>query len=149
VPTLAIGATAPEFDLPSSSGGRLSLSELRGRPVVLYFFPKSFTAGCTRETKEFAALAPILYPRRVAIVGISVDSAETQGRFAEACRAPFPILSDSTKATARAYGVLSAFGVAKRVTFFLDEQGVVRDIVAGLLPGPHLARARERFGPGD
>lgn len=142
---LRAGQVAPDFDALTSRGDRLRLSELRGAPVVLYFFPKAFTGGCTRETRQFAEMAPRLAARGVRIVGISVDTAETQSRFAAHCAASFPIVSDESRAIARAYGVLSALGFAKRVTFLIDDSGVVRDIVASLLPGPHSARARGRF----
>jgi thioredoxin-dependent peroxiredoxin len=140
-----IGTAAPDFEAEDSRGAQFRLSTLRGKPVVLYFFPKAFTTGCTSETQRFAALAPELASKGVEIVGVSVDSAETQHRFAEHCHAGFLLLSDSTKAIARAYGVLSLLGIAKRVTFYIDEEGVVRDVVAGMLPGPHLERTRARF----
>ena len=142
---IGVGTTAPEFEGKASHGESFRLSSLRGKQVVLYFFPKAFTGGCTLETQRFAALAPELAAKGVEIVGVSVDPVETQGRFAEECHASFPIVSDSSKTIARAFGVLSILGMSKRVTFFLDETGVVRDVVSGLLPGPHLERARSRY----
>ncbi len=142
---IAVGSPAPDFEGDDSRGQRFRLSDLRGRKVVLYFFPKAFTAGCTAETREFAVLAPSLADRGAEIVGVSVDPAETQRRFAAACSAGFPIVGDPTRAIARSYGVLSLIGWSKRVTFFLDEQGIVQEIVASLAPGPHLARARDRL----
>lgn len=143
---LATGMPAPDFETPASDGSRFRLSSLRGHRVILYFFPKAFAGGCTSETKGFGELAPGWAERGVRIVGISADAPETQRKFGAACAASFPILSDGSKAIARSYGVLSAFGFVRRVTFFIDESGTVQDVVAGLLPGPHLARAKERFG---
>jgi thioredoxin-dependent peroxiredoxin len=145
---IAVGSEAPDFEAPDSRGERLRLSSLRGGAVILYFFPKAFTSGCTQETQRFAELAPALGERKVRIVGVSVDLADTQTRFASECHAPFPIVSDADKAITRSFGVLSIVGVAKRVTFFLDEQGIVRDVVASMLPGPHLERTRSRYLPG-
>ncbi len=141
---IAVGAPAPEFEALDSKGQTFRLSSLRGKRVILYFFPKAFTSGCTLETRQFGEIAPALSAKGAEVVGISVDTAETQGRFATECHASFPILADPTKSIARQFGVLSFLGMAKRVTFFLDEGGVVRDVVSSLLPGPHLARTRER-----
>ncbi|HEV2519602.1 MAG TPA: peroxiredoxin [Thermoplasmata archaeon] len=140
-----VGEAAPDFEAPSSDGRRVHLTELRGHPVVLFFFPKANTSGCSRETRGFAELAPRLSERGVHLVGISVDDLATQTGFARACHAAFPIVADPRKGIAAAYGVLGMFGFAKRVTFFLGPDGVVLDKVAAGLPGPHLARARERF----
>lgn len=142
---LPVGARAPDFELKDSKGGRLKLSDLRGKKVILYFFPKAFTGGCTQETREFAGMAPSLAGKGVEIVGISVDDAETQARFAVHCSATFPIVGDPTKEVARSFGVLAFLGVSKRVTFFIDADGIIREVVSGLLPGPHARRARELF----
>jgi peroxiredoxin Q/BCP len=142
---IPIGSRAPEFTALREDGSRLSLSELRGRPVVLYFFPKAGTPGCTRETEGFVERYRELQARGVDVLGISVDSVTRQGRFAADCGVPFPLLSDSDHAIARAYGVLGILGLSKRVTFVLDAEGVVIDVIAGLLPGPHVRRVVDRF----
>ncbi|MCI4369197.1 MAG: peroxiredoxin [Thermoplasmata archaeon] len=142
---IATGSPAPDFEAVDSRGERFRLAGLRGKKVVLYFFPKAFTAGCARETRQFAEISHALADNGVEVVGISVDFAETQRRFAADCRATFPIVGDPSKAIARSYGVLSFIGVSKRVTFFIDEAGTVGDIVASALPGPHVARAKERY----
>lgn len=142
---IEIGSVAPNFEAVDAKGTTFRLADLRGKRVVLYFFPKSFTTGCTMETKEFAELSPTLTAKGVQVVGVSVDAPETQSRFAAQCRADFPIVADPRKEIARAYGVLSFWGIANRVTFFLDENGVVRDVVASLRPGPHTSRAREHY----
>ncbi len=142
---IPIGGRAPEFTALRPDGSRLSLSEFRGRPVVLYFFPKAGTPGCTRETEGFVERYRELQAKGVEVLGISVDSVERQDRFAAECRVPFPLLSDSDHAIARAYGVLGILGLAKRVTFVLDPEGLVVDVIAGLLPGPHVRRVVERF----
>lgn len=142
---IAAGTPAPDFEAPDSTGGTLRLSSLRGGPVVLYFFPKAFTGGCTVETRQFAELAPSLAGRGVRIVGISIDPPDVQARFSATCATGFPFVSDVSRSISRAYGVLSLLGVSKRATFFLDADGIVRDVVVSLLPGPHLARTRALY----
>lgn len=139
------GTVAPDFEAKDSRGEMLRLSSFRGKKVILYFFPKAFTGGCTTETKGFADMSPGLSKAGVQIIGVSVDTAETQSRFASHCRADFPIVADDTKAIARSFGVLSFLGFSKRVSFVMDEKGVVIDVVASMLPGPHLRRTKDLF----
>ncbi|MCI4340687.1 MAG: peroxiredoxin [Thermoplasmata archaeon] len=142
---LARGDLAPDFEAPTADGGLLKLSAFRGGPVVLYFFPKAGTAGCTRESIGFAGLFPALAPRGVRVIGVSVDDANHQHRFAEDCSLPFPLVADPGKEIARRYGVLGAFGLARRVTFLLDGEGRVDEVVDSVLPGPHVQRVRDRM----
>ncbi len=142
---LAPGDLAPDFEAPTADGGWIKLSGFRGAPVVIYFFPKAGTAGCTRESLGFASLFPSLAPRGVRVVGVSVDDAEHQHRFAENCALPFPLVADPGKEIARRYGVLGAFGLARRVTFVLDKDGRVADVIDSFLPGPHVQRVRDRL----
>ena len=144
---IAVGDLAPDFRLRDQHGTEVQLSELRGRPVVLYFFPKANTPGCTRETIDFARSLPQLEGRGTHVLGISVDSVATQEKFAARCAASFPLLSDSDREVARRYGVLGLFHMAKRVTFILDGNGRVVQVVEGMRPGPHVAAALARFGP--
>ncbi len=142
---IAAGAPAPDFEAVTSTGEKLRLSSLKGKPVVLYFYPKSFTTGCTIETKKFADLSPELAKHGVVVVGVSVDDAATQKAFAADCHAGFPIVADSDKKIAESYGVLGTFKMAKRVTFFIDASGKVDEVVESMRPGPHTERATERF----
>ncbi len=143
---LAVGDVAPDFTAPTADGSSLTLSGLRGRPVTLFFYPKANSPGCTAETRGFTRLYRELSARGHAVVGISVDSVEAQRSFRDRCSVPFPLVSDSDRAIARRYGVLGLLGVAKRVTFFLDADGRVVDVLQGVLPGPHVRRAAERAG---
>lgn len=138
---LGVGELAPDFPIPTPEAPSRMLSSLRGRPVILFFFPKANTAGCTRETRGFAVRYPKFREAGVEVVGVSVDSTETQAAFAAKCGSRFPMVGDPTKEVARKYGVLGLLGVAKRVTFFLDGEGRVRHVVEGLLPDPHLRAA--------
>lgn len=143
--SISVGDVAPDFEAPTSQGGKLKLSGLRGKKVVLYFYPKAFTPGCTVGTQRFAEITPLLDQKGVQVIGISVDNANTQHKFAESCHANFPLVDDETKGISKSYGVLGMMGLAKRVTFFLDENGKVVDLVDAMRPAAHLDRTRERF----
>lgn len=109
--------------------------------MILYFFPKANTTGCTLETRGFSQRYADMQRAGVEVVGVSVDSAETQAAFAEKCGSTFPLVGDRSKEIARKYGVLGLLGVAKRVTFFIDPEGRIRERVEGLMPAPHLHAA--------
>jgi peroxiredoxin Q/BCP len=147
---LVRGDTAPDFDGPTSTGQRLKLSSLRGQSVVLYFFPKAGSMGCTYESKEFAHRFPAFRERGVGVVGVSVDNLSEQITFASECSLPFPLVSDSEKEIARLYGVPGAFGHAKRVTFLIDPEGRITDVIESILPQTHVQRAVTALlgGPG-
>jgi len=138
------GALAPSFVATTDSGARIDFSGFRGRRVVLYFYPKASTTGCTMEAKGFADHYPELERAGIAVIGVSVDSVEDQHRFSENCRLPFPLVADADKAVARQYGVLGLLGIAKRVTFFVGPDGRIEEVVQGMLPAPHVRRAIER-----
>jgi thioredoxin-dependent peroxiredoxin len=143
---LTIGELAPDFEGPTSTGATFRLSSLRGHRVVLYFYPKASSYGCTHESIEFAHAYPDLRSHGAEVVGISVDNEAAQRQFAEECELPFTLVADSTKEIARKYGVLGAFGLAKRVTFLLDPDGRVTHVTSGTLPGPHIKEVRAELG---
>jgi peroxiredoxin Q/BCP len=140
---LGVGDEAPDFSFSVPDGSVRNLASYRGRAVVVYFFPKANTSGCTTETRGFADLYPELQKAGWEVIGVSVDSAETQARFAEKCGSRFPIVADSSREIGRKYGVIGLLGVAKRVTFLIGPGGRVEQVVEGLLPGPHLRSAKE------
>ncbi len=126
---LAVGAVAPEFEAQSSDGRTLRLSELRGRAVVLYFFPKAFTPICTVETQRFRDNRADLVALGAEVVGVSVDELSVQCEFGRAQKVTFPLLADPLRRIATAYGVLwPLVGRASRVTFVIDEQGIVEHV---------------------
>lgn len=139
------GAQAPDFEAPTSQGRTLKLSTLRGKSVILYFYPKAFTSGCAMETRTFGQLYPKLSAKGVEVVGVSVDDAEKQTAFAVDCHADFPLVADHDKKIAQSYGVLGTFGVAKRVTFYIDPSGKVADVVESMRPGPHTEAAVSKY----
>jgi len=100
-----VGDPVPDLELETTAG-KVRLSQLRGKKVVLYFFPKAFTMGCTRELKRFAELYEEFKKAGAEVIGVSVDSLETQRRFAEKHGARFPLASDAKKEVSKAFGVL-------------------------------------------
>lgn len=141
---LAVGAPAPDFSFHAPDGSTRTLSSYRGHPVVVYFFPKANTTGCTIETRGFAERYPRFQQQGLEVIGVSVDHADTQASFAQKCGSQFPMVGDDSKGIAKAYGVLGLLGVTKRVTFLLDRDLRVREVVEGMLPAPHL-RAVDAF----
>jgi peroxiredoxin Q/BCP len=125
---LKVGDNAPDFELKASDGKTYKLSELKGKPVVIAWFPKAFTGGCTKQCRSYAQEGKGLKEQGVAYFTASVDDAETNTKFAESLSCDYPILADPTKKTAEAYGVLGPRGVASRWTFYIDGDGVIRAI---------------------
>ncbi len=129
------GRPAPDFDLPSSDGGRVRLSDLKGKTVVLYFYPKDSTPGCTREACSFRDSQARLKKRGVVVLGVSPDSLPSHDKFREKYSLNFPLLSDADKAVAKKYGAFGekvlygkrTMGII-RSTFIIDGQGVVRRV---------------------
>ncbi len=141
---VATGQLAPDFEAPNQDGQPFRLSSLRGHSVVLYFYPRADTPGCTIESKGFRDLVPELSKKDVAVVGVSTDDCPAQKKFAQKYGLPFTLVADHAKTVAGQYGVLGPSGSAKRVSFFLDPKGTVVEVVEGS-PDTHLARAKARF----
>src|ERR1700690_2821227 len=115
---LKVGEMAPPFIGRATNGTEISLQALHGRPLVLYFFPKAFTPGCTVETKGFRDNYSEIKALGFEVIGISTDTFETQCRFATEHAVTFPMLADTDKAIVRAYQVLwPLLPLARRVTF--------------------------------
>ncbi len=126
---LKVGERAPDFTARTTNGGALTLSSLRGRSVVLYFFPKAFTPGCRRETARFRDARDDIQALGGVVVGVSVDDHETQCEFAAALDVGFPMIGDESHEISRLYGVLRPYlRLAKRVTYVIDREGVIRGV---------------------
>jgi peroxiredoxin Q/BCP len=129
---LKVGDKAPDFTLKASDGKTYSLADFKGKKaVVIAWFPKAFTGGCTAECKSFAANSDLLKATNVAYFTASVDPVEGKegnAAFAKSLSADYPILSDPEKSTAKAYGVLNARGMSDRVTFYIDKEGIIKEI---------------------
>ena len=123
---LKVGDPAPNFKLQASDGKTYQLSDFKGKKaVVVAWFPKAFTRGCTIECKSLAANGDKIRQFDVAYFMASVDPVEENTKFAQSEKADFPLLSDPTKETAKAYGVLMPQGFASRWTFYIDKDGKI------------------------
>lgn len=126
---LKVGEDAPDFELKGSDGKTYKLSEFKGKKaVVVAWFPKAFTGGCTKECKSMAEQGGEIRNYEVAYFTASVDDAEQNKKFAESLSLDYPILSDPSKETAKAYGVLNDRGMANRWTFYIDKNGKIAAI---------------------
>jgi thioredoxin-dependent peroxiredoxin len=142
---VAKGETAPDFEALDQNGQPFHFASLRGAPVVLYFYPKADTPGCTIEAKGFRDVYPEYRAKHVAVVGVSTDDCPAQKAFDEKYGLGFPLVADAQKSVAGAYGVLGPSGHARRVTFLIDAQGKVVDVVDSSSVDAHLKRARATF----
>jgi thioredoxin-dependent peroxiredoxin len=141
---VAKGDAAPDFEALDHSGKSFRFSSLKGSPVVLYFYPKADTPGCTLEGKGFRDVYPDYEARHVRVVGVSVDECADQQAFRQKYGFPFPLIADKDQKVSSLYGVLGPSGHAKRVTFLIDAGGRVMEVVEGS-PDHHVQRAGEVF----
>jgi thioredoxin-dependent peroxiredoxin len=139
---IAAGTVAPEFIGATQQGTTLSLKGLRGRSVVLYFYPKADTPGCTIESKGFRDAYADFQRGGVDIVGVSVDTVADQRAFADKCALPFPLVADADRAVATRYGVLGPRGTARRITFLIDPAGQVTQVIESSDALEHVRAAR-------
>ena len=124
-----VGDKAPEFSMEGSDGKTYKLSDFKGKKaVVVAWYPKAFTGGCTAECKSFKEKGDLIKAFNVAYFTASVDDAKKNTDFAKSLSVDYPILSDPDKSVAKAYGVLGNGGFAQRWTFYIDKEGVIREI---------------------
>lgn len=142
---VAVGDKAPDVEGATADGGRLKLSSLHGKSVVLYFYPEADTPGCTNESKGLRDMYPTLRSKQVEVVGVSTDDVAKQCAFAEKYALPFPLWADHSRTIAQTYGVLDPRGKARRVTFLLDPDGKVAEIVDDRKAETHISRVRSRY----
>jgi peroxiredoxin Q/BCP len=127
----SVGQTAPAFTLPSQDGSQISLESFRGKWVVLYFYPKDMTTGCTIEAHNFQRDLPLFVARNAVILGVSVDSADSHQKFCTKEGLTFRLLADTSHAVVSAYGSMGSFagiGFANRNTFLIDPQGRIAKV---------------------
>lgn len=124
---------APEFELPVTGGGTLALSQLRGKVVVLYFYPKDNTPGCTQEGQDFRDQYPAFEAIGAQVLGVSRDSLKSHDNFRAKFGFPFPLLSDTDETACQAYDVIKMKNMygkqvrgIERSTFLIDREGVLR-----------------------
>ena len=143
--SVTVDQPAPDFVLPGADGKPLQLNALRGRKVVLFFYPRDESPVCTVQACAFRDAYEELTTAGAEVVGVSSDSAESHRRFADRRELQFPIVSDPDGAVRRLYGANSSrlFGKTGRVTYLIDEEGVVRDVFSSMFRAlEHVRRAR-------
>ena len=152
---LEVGTKAPEFTLPDKDGNNVSLSEFCGKKVVLYFYPKDNTPGCTRQACAFAGAYSQFEALGAVVIGVSRDSQASHQRFAEKNSLPFILLSDPERQAIEAYGVWQekknygkvSMGVV-RSTYIIDEDGVIEKVMPKVKPDTNAAEILEYLSAG-
>ena len=147
---VSVGKSAPAFSLDTDTGEKLSLKDLKGRPVVLYFYPKDDTPGCTVEACEFRDAFPRFKGSKAVILGISPDSVKSHQKFKQKFDLPFTLLADEDHAIAEKYGVWQKksmygrtyMGIA-RTTFVIDQEGKVAKIFEKVKPKGHAEEVEQ------
>ena len=135
---LSIGSIAPDFTLPDQNGTMHSLSDYKGQKVILYFYPKDMTSGCTSQACSFRDLYPQIREKGAVVLGVSKDSVASHKRFEETHGLPFTLLSDSDLEVIKAYDVLKPGKDGKvsksliRSTYLIDESGVITKVFGGV-----------------
>lgn len=145
-PALAVGARAPAFSLPSDDGAPVTLKDLKGRPVVLYFYPKDDTSGCTVEACEFRDSWQAVKAAGAVVLGVSPDGVASHQKFKKKYELPFTLLADEDHAVAEQYGAWGEknmygrkyFGVL-RTTYIIDSTGKIAHVFEKVKPRGHAA----------
>ena len=147
------GERAPDFSMATDDGGKVSLKSLKGKNVVLYFYPKDDTPGCTKEACAFRDNLPDFSKVKATVIGVSKDSVESHQKFKKKYALPFPLASDPDKKVIKAYGVWKKkslygreFMGIERSTFLIDAKGVVRKIWRKVKVGGHADEVLESLG---
>ena len=150
---LEAGTPAPDFTLADKNGSSVSLSQFRGRKVVLYFYPRDNTPGCTRQACAFAGAFRQFEKLGVTVIGVSKDSVASHLKFAEKYSLPFILLSDPDRIAIEAFGVWQekknygkvSMGVV-RSTFIIDENGIIEKVMPKVKPDTNAAEILEYLG---
>ena len=150
---LETGMKAPDFTLSDKDGNQVSLKDFIGKKVVLYFYPRDNTPGCTRQACAFAAAYDAFKEKNVQVIGVSKDSIASHVKFAEKYNLPFVLLSDPDREAIEAYGVWQekkmcgkvSMGVV-RTTFIIDEKGNIEKIMPKVKPDTNAAEILEYLG---
>jgi thioredoxin-dependent peroxiredoxin len=146
------GTVAPDFTVKDANGETVRLKDLRGQKVVLYFYPKDDTPGCTKEACSFRDAFAAYKKRNIRVLGVSTDSEASHQKFANKYKLPFTLLADTDHAIADAYGVYgqkkfmgrSYMGI-NRMTFLIDEKGKIKKVFEKVKPEDHASEVLEAF----
>ncbi len=144
-PQLPLNEPAPNFTLSTNTGdGDISLTDYRGQWIVLYFYPKDFTPGCTLEARRFQQDLPKYQGRNTQILGVSVDDVDSHREFCDAEGLKFPLLADTTGEVSKTYGSFLS-GMSLRHTYLIDPNGILRERFLGVRPAIHSAEILSRL----
>jgi peroxiredoxin Q/BCP len=146
------GSTAPAFKTKNAEGETVSLKDFRGQKVVIYFYPKDDTPGCTKEACSFRDAFSKFKKRGIVLLGVSPDSESSHKKFAQKYKLPFTLLADTDKSISEAYGVYGEkkfmgrtyMGVL-RTTFLIDEKGKIKKVFEKVKPEEHASEVLEAF----
>ena len=133
---LSVGATAPAFTVKDDAGKTVSLSDYKGKTVVLYFYPKDDTPGCTKEAQSFRDSFEEYQGKDIVVLGVSMDDEASHKMFKEKYGLPFSLLADSDGAITKAYDVEGG-GYSKRVTFIINSEGVIDQVIESVKTDTH------------
>lgn len=142
---LKIGEKAPGFETVDQDGNEIRLSNFLGRKVVLYFYPKDDTPGCTKEACNFRDDISLIKEKGAVVLGVSVDSLNSHKKFSEKYNLNFPLLVDNKKEICRKYGTLKLGTISKRVTYVIDEEGKVAHVFPDVSPATHSKEVLEKL----
>ncbi|HSQ65640.1 MAG TPA: peroxiredoxin [Polyangiaceae bacterium] len=134
---LGVGAVAPDFTATTKAGERVTLSSMKGQPVVVYFYPKDETPGCTKEACAFRDAWNKFTAKHVGLVGVSRDTEASHREFVKHHELPFPLAADEDGKISRSYGVPTTLGMDARVTFLVGADGRVAKVWPKVDPGVH------------
>ncbi|MFX1490855.1 MAG: peroxiredoxin [Promethearchaeota archaeon] len=141
-----VGQAAPDFIGITDENTKLQLNSLKGKIVILYFYPRAYTPGCTKEACSFRDNMIRLVGMGVKVVGVSTDSVKRQAGFKDKHGLEFPLIADADKKIVKLYGVQQAMvGTAKRVTFLIDRDGVIRHIWSKVQVAGHVDEIIEKI----
>ncbi|HEV8428541.1 MAG TPA: thioredoxin-dependent thiol peroxidase [Pyrinomonadaceae bacterium] len=146
------GSTAPAFKTTDGNGETVNLKDLRGQKVVLYFYPKDDTPGCTKEACSFRDEFSKFKKQGIAVLGVSPDSEKSHQKFATKYKLPFTLLADTDRSIAEAYGVWGekkfmgrTYMGVNRTTFLIDEKGKIKKIFEKVKPEDHASEVLQAF----
>lgn len=143
--SLAIGLQAPDFQLYGDDGMLHNLSDYRGKKVVLYFYPKNFTPGCTKQACSLRDDYSLFAKNEIVVIGVSNDSVESHKKFKEKYNLPFILLSDPQSTVFKLYGA-KGFFINDRVTYLIDETGRITKIFKKVSPATHARDILQELG---
>jgi len=145
MPLLKVGDEAPDFETVDQNENKIRLSYFKGKKVVLYFYPKDNTPGCTKEACNFRDEISLIKKKGAVVLGVSIDGLDSHKRFSEKYSLNFPLLVDNKKEICRKYQTLKFGLLSKRITYIIDEEGDVEYVFSEVSPATHSKEVLEKL----